>query len=142
MIELLYLASQIQCGANSSLLNIQVDVYRQGESIATMLLDERVLIPVSSVNDLTFEYSVVDNDSSCSLASPGERILGSNDAVPNIPGVYEQESIQTMLDGLNDYEELLLVELGTTDTQSAAFDLQDVVIRVDNNPTISNLYAD
>lgn len=63
-------------------------------------------------------------------------------SVPNIPGVYDQQSIQTMLNGLNDYEELFLVELGTTNKTSAAFDLQDVVFIVNNNPSASKVFAD
>ncbi len=138
MIELLYLASQIQCGAGGNFLNIKVDVYQGQEKIETMLVDDRILLDVDSVNDLTFEYSVVDNTSNCRLATPSERVLAPTDPVPDIPGVYEQQSIQTMLDGLNDYEELFLVELGTTNQNSAAFDLQDVVLIVNNNPSAAD----
>lgn len=136
MIELLYFASQIQCGAGGDFLNIEVDVYQNQELIETMLVDDRVLLTVDSVNDLTFEYSVVNNSTTCSLATPSEQLLALEDEVPNIPGVYEQQSIQTMLDGLKDYEELFLVELGTTNQESSAFDLQDVVLIVNNNPSI------
>jgi hypothetical protein len=69
-------------------------------------------------------------------------VLGSEDPVPNVPGVYDQQSIQQMLDGLNDYEELFLVELGTTNKKSSAFDLQDVVLLVNNNPQVNSLVAD
>jgi len=142
MIELLYFASQIQCGAGGQLLNIKVDVYQNQNLVKTMLVNERTLLPVNSVNDLTFKYSIVNNNTRCSLATPNQQVLGSTDPVPNIPGVYDQQSIQTMLNGLNDYEELLLVELGTTNKTSAAFDLQDVVLKVNNNPSTSVIYAD
>ncbi|MDJ0569579.1 MAG: hypothetical protein QNJ53_11090 [Pleurocapsa sp. MO_192.B19] len=140
MIELLYFASQIQCGAGGEFLNIKVDVYQNQELIETMLVDDRVLLPVDSVKDLTFKYSALNNNTNCSLATPSEQVLAPDDQVPNIPGVYEQQSIQAMLDDLNDYEELLLVELGTTNQASAAFDIQDVVVKVNNNPTI--VFAD
>lgn len=137
MIELLYFASQIQCGAGGDFLNIKVDIYQNQELIETMLVNEKVLLPVDSIKDLTFEYSVVNNTSGCSLATPSELVLNSKDQVPNVAGVYEQKSIQEMLDGLNDYEELFLVELGTTDKSSAAYDLQDVVSIVNNNPVLT-----
>ncbi|MGL6344913.1 MAG: hypothetical protein ACRC80_37890 [Waterburya sp.] len=142
MIELLYFASQIQCGAGGAFLNIKVDIYQNQALVKTMMVDERVLLPVNSVNDLTFKYSIVNNTTRCSLATPSQQLLAPTDAVPNIPGVYDQQSIQTMLNGLNDYEELFLVELGTTNKTSAAFDLQDVVFIVNNNPSASKVFAD
>jgi hypothetical protein len=142
MIELLYFASQIQCGAGGDFLNIKVDIYQNQALVKTMMVEERVLLPVNSVNDLTFRYSIVNNTTRCSLATPSEQLLAPTDQVPNIPGVYDQQSIQTMLNGLNDYEELFLVELGTTNKTSTAFDLQDVVFIVNNNPSVSTIFAD
>lgn len=137
MIELLYFASQIQCGAAGDFLNIKVDVYQNQKLVQTMMVNDRAMLPVDSVKDLTFKYTAVNNTSRCGLASPSELVLGKKDQVPNIPGVYDQQSIQTMLNGLNDYEELFLVELGTTNKASAAFDIQDVVLKVNNNPTVT-----
>lgn len=137
MIELLYLASQIQCGAGGSFLNIQVDVYHQEQLVKTMKVNERALIPVGSVNDLDFRYTIINNNTRCSLRTPTEMALTPGSQIPSMAGVYEQDSVQTLLSGLNNYEELFLVELGTTDRNSPAFDLQDVIFKVDNNPTIS-----
>ena len=67
-------------------------------------------------------------------------VLAPQDPVLDLPGESEQDSIQQMLDNLNDYEELFLVELGTTNYESFAYDLQDVVLVINNNPTIP--YAD
>jgi hypothetical protein len=142
MIELLYFASQIQCGAGGQFLNIKVDIYQNQNLVKTMLVNERTLLPVNSVNDLTFKYSIVNNTTQCSLSLPSQEVLGSKDSVPNISGAYEQQSIQTMLNGLNDYEELVLVELGTTNKTSSAFDLQDVVLKVNNNPSASVIIVD
>ena len=136
MIELIYLASQFQCGANSSLINVQVDVYQNQEIVRTMDLQEKVLLPVNSVEDLSFQYNFIN--ATCSPDTPTEIVLGSEDLVPNLPGVYEQQSIQQLLNGLNSYEELFLVELGTTDQSSSAFDLQDVVLLVNNNPVFAD----
>ena len=138
MIELLYLASQIQCSANSDLLDIHVDVYHGSELVQTLSVSDKILLEnVNSIQDLTFEYRAVNNPA-CSLSLPSELVLAPQDTVPNIPGVYEQNSIQEMLNGLNEYEELFLVELGTEDETDVAYDLQDVVVIVNNNPTIAD----
>ena len=142
MIEFLYLASQIQCGAGGDFLNVKVDIYHQQELIETVAVSEKVLLPVDSINEVSFRYSTVNNPTNCSLSAPSQLALSSQDEVPNLPGVYEQKSIQTLLDGLNDYEELFLVELGTENQDSAAFDLQDVVGIVNNNPNLTTLFPD
>ena len=142
MIELLYFASQIQCGAAGDFLNVKVDVYQNQALVKTMTVNDRILLPVDSVKDLTFKYSVINNTTKCNLSNPSESILGNKDEVPNISGVYAQNSIKTMLNGLNDYEELFLVELGTTNKASVAFDLQDVVLKVNNNPVATVIYPD
>ena len=136
MIELLYFASQIQCGAGGDFLNIQIDIYRNSERIETISVNQRVLLEVDSVKDLTFEYTAIDNNTNCGLATPSQLVLAPDDAVPTMAGAYDQESIQSMLNVLNEYEELLLVELGTEDKTSSAYDLQDVVAIVNNNPTV------
>lgn len=136
MIELLYLASQIQCGAGGSFLNIKVDVYHQAQLVKTMKVNERALIPVGSVNDLNFRYTIINNNTQCSLRTPTEMVLTPGSQLPSMAGVYQQDSVQTLLSGLNNYEELFLVELGTTDRNSPTFDMQDVIFKVDNNPTI------
>ena len=141
MIELLYFASQIQCGAGGDMLNIQVDVYHNQELVQTMEKNDRVLLEVNSVEDLTFEYTVTNKEDTCGLSIPNQLVLAPEDTVPTMAGVYDQESIQSMLNVLNEYEELFLVELGTQDKTSAAYDLQDVVFVVNNNPTVA-LFAD
>ena len=69
-------------------------------------------------------------------------VLAPDDELPNLAGFDQQDSVSTLLGSLNEYQELFLVELGTTNTASSAFDLQDVTLRVDNNPTVSSLFAD
>ncbi len=132
VIELTYVASQIQCDAESSLINVQVDVYRNQEFVQTLSLNDNLYLPINSFDELTFEYNFVD--SGCSPTTPTEMVLAPEDAVPNLPGAYDQDSIQQMLNDLNEYEELFLVELGTTDPNSSAHDLQDVVLIINNNP--------
>ena len=145
MIELLYLASQIQCSAGEGLLNIQVDVYHEQQLIKTMSVNDRVLIDVASVNNLEFEYKAVGNNANCALKTPTEMALNRQDTLPDMDGVYEQDSVQTLLSNLDEYEELFLVELGATNKESKAFDMQDVVFKVDNNPelpVVNKIFAD
>lgn len=143
MIELLYFASQIQCGTGGEFLDIQVNVYHNQELVETMVVDDLVLLPVDSVNDLTFEYSVINNTTSCtSLAAPSELVLAPDDELPSFAGFDQQDSVSTLLGGLSEYQELFLVELGTENTNSSAFDMQDVTLRIDNNPLVSSLFAD
>lgn len=137
MIELLYFASQFQCGAGGSLLNIKVDVYHQNQLVQTMNVNDKALIPVNSVNDLNFRYRIINNTTTCSLSTPTEMVLTPSSPLPNLAAAYEQASIQTLLSGLANYEELFLVEVGTTDRTRSTFDMQDVVFKVDNNPTVS-----
>jgi hypothetical protein len=137
MIELLYFASQIQCGAGGSFLNIQVDVYHQQQLVKTMNVNDKALISVDSVKDLNFQYKVINNTTKCRLQTPTEMVLAPNGTLPGMAGFAKQDSVQTLLSGLKSYEELFLVELGTTNRNSTAFDMQDVVFKVDNDPTIS-----
>ncbi|MDJ0899397.1 MAG: hypothetical protein QNJ55_11355 [Xenococcus sp. MO_188.B8] len=132
-IELTYFASQIQCGAGSSLINVQVDVYRNQQFVNTLSLNDSLYLPINSFDELTFQYNFTNAE--CSPTTPTEMVLAPEDTVPNLPGAYDQDSIQQMLDGLNEYEELFLVELGTTNPDSSAYDLQDVVMIINNNPT-------
>ncbi|MGB5632791.1 MAG: hypothetical protein WBM44_14920 [Waterburya sp.] len=149
MIELLYFASQIQCGAGGDFLNVKIDVYQNQELVETMMVDDRVLLPVDSVNNLSFEYSIINNTTECTnLATPTELILAPGDELPNLDGFDQQSPVASILSGLDQYQELFLVELGTTDTANAAFDMQDGILIIDNNPDndpnpyISTFFAD
>lgn len=95
---------------------------------------------IDSVADLKFNYKIYNL--SCLSSTPvypakGTMLLAPNDAVPNIAGYQDQASIKEMLEDLDSYEELYLAELGTSDKNSSAYDLQDVVLVVNNNPTLS-----
>ncbi len=131
-IELTYFGSQIQCGSDTSLINVQVDVYRNQKFVKTLSVNDSVYLSINALPQLTFQYNFVDSE--CSPTNPTEMVLTPEDTVPNLPGAYEQDSIQQMLNGLNDDEKLFLVELGTTDSNSYAYDLQDVVMIINTKP--------
>ncbi len=133
-IQLTYFASQIQCGEESSLINVSVDVLQNEQLVQTLSLNDTTYLSIDSFDDLTFEYNFIDAE--CSPTTPTETTLAPEDTVPDLPGAYEQDSIQEMLNSIKKYEELFLVELGTTDTTSSAFDLQDVVMVINHQPYI------
>ena len=133
-IKLTYFASQIQCGAGGSMINVEVDVFQNQQLVQTLSLNDSIYLSINSFDDLSFEYNFIDAE--CSPATPTEMTLAPEDTVPDLPGAYDQDSIQDMLSDLKKYEELFLVELGTTDTESSAYDLQDTVMIINNNPYI------
>ncbi len=131
MIELTYQASQYQCHAGASQSTILVDVYHNGELVKDGLaVGESVMVP--DFNGVELDYQAATG--SCGFSANESLLLGKNDSIPNLSGAYEQEAIASLVAGLQDYEDLYLVELGTTDTSSFAYDLQDVVMVVNNNP--------
>ncbi|MGK7898511.1 MAG: hypothetical protein AB4372_34070 [Xenococcus sp. (in: cyanobacteria)] len=132
-ILLTYFASQFQCGADSSLVNIEVDVYRNNQFVKTLSVNDTIYLPINSFTELAFEYNFIDAE--CSpIENPVKEVLAPTDPVPDVPGVYEQDSLQELLDGLNEYEELFVVELGTNEKTNSSYDLQDVVLVINNNP--------
>lgn len=137
-IELTYFASQVQCGQGSPLINVQVDLYRNEQFVQTLSLNDTIYLTVSSFEELSFQYNFID--AGCHPKTPTEIILGPEDTVPDLKAAYDQDSIQEMLNDLNEYEELFLVELGSTNPNSAAYDLQDVVMIINNNPNVT--YSD
>lgn len=144
-LELHYRDSAFQCGSDATQADIKVDVYDPNNNLLTTMSkgDRYTSTAFDSISDLSLVYKVynlscIDNGSL--VAAEDTMLLGANDTVPNIEGFSDQASIEEMLVGLNSYEELHLTELGTSDTSSSAYDLQDVVMVVDNNPTL--VYAD
>lgn len=147
-LELHYRDSAFQCGSDSTQANIKIDVYDENNNLLTTLSkgDRYLSTDFDSVNDLSFVYKVYDVScisNGASVTPEDTMLLGATDTVPELDGFSSQASIEEMLTGLNTYEELFLVELGTSDTSNSAYDLQDTVLVVDNNPTsISQLFAD
>lgn len=139
-LELYYQNSAFQCGLDSTQADIKVKVYDTNNNLLTTMSkgDRYTSNEIDSVSDLSFVYEVYNL--SCftdgtSVAAEDTMLLGANDTIPNIEGFSGQASITEMLVGLNSYEELYLVELGNSDTTNIAYDLQDLVVVVDNNPS-------
>lgn len=140
-LELHYLNSAFQCDSDSTQADIKVYVYDKNNNLLTTMSkgDKYLSTEIDSINDLEFTYQIYN----LSCISEGSwwsaldtQSLNANDIVPNFNGFSGQDSIQQMLSGLDSYEELYLAELGTNDTNSSAYDLQDVVLIVNNNPIL------
>ncbi len=107
MIELIYLLSDFQCGANAQQAVISANIYRNGALVASNVnKGDKILL--EDMNGVTINYSF--QNGSCAL-SPVSLILGKNDPVPNLAGAYGQASLQAQLNGLNTYEQLYLVSI-------------------------------
>ncbi|MEL6909475.1 MAG: hypothetical protein AAFY63_12585 [Cyanobacteria bacterium J06643_13] len=139
-IELRYLDSAIQCGDDPTQARVEVEVYDQinDTKIATLSKGEKfITTEVDSIDDLFIKYKIFNL--SCLTeggyrATQDRKILASDSEVPTVQGFNGQASITQMLQGLDSYEELFLVELGNRSPSSAGYDLQDVVLVVDHNP--------
>ena len=162
-LQLRYLDSAFQCSSDGDQANISVYVYDTNNNLLTTMSkgDTYTSADIDSVQNLKFRYQF--NNVTCpswkyyfqpsittyssnddnqtqyywnnkyNVAS-NSVLLGSQDSVPNVGGAYNQAPITRMLVGLDSYEKLLLVELGTSGIGSVYHDLQDVVLVVDNNP--------
>ena len=140
-IEIHYYESALQCGADSTQANVKVNVYDQDNNLLTTMSkgDTFKTADVDSIEDLSFDYDIYNL--SCisdgtNLTALGTELLAPGDTIPSVGGFSGQASIAQMLDGLNDYEELYLAELGSSNPSSSAYDLQDVVLVVNNDPVI------
>ena len=136
LIEILFLASQFQCGSDADLASFKVYT-NNGQEIR---LGEKTLVSVDSVEDLQFGYEAIENGS-CSLEGIPGISVSYGEELPTNQGVYQQPSLQTLIQEnvTDEYLSLVLFEVGTTNINSSAYDLQDIVLLVNTNPT---LYAD
>ena len=140
-IEIHYYESALQCGSDSTQANVKVNVYDENDNLLTTMSkgDTFKTADVDSIEDLNFDYDIYNL--SCitegrTLNALGTKLLAPGDVIPSVGGFSGQASIAQMLDGLNDYEELYLAELGSRNPSSSAYDLQDVVLVVNNDPVI------
>ena len=137
-LELSYRDSALQCGKNGPKITVEVDVYDKRNNLITTMSkgDKYMSNAVDSVSDLRFKYNLKNTDCAGLYLAKDSKILGSGDSLPDIAGFSGQSSVKQILAGLNAYEELFLVELGTKDKKSSAYDLQDVIFVVNNNPVL------
>ena len=136
LVEVLFLASAFQCGSGAPQATFQL--HTTGGH--TLNVGEKAYVSVETLDDLQFGYTVV-SDGDCALEGiPGIHIeYGA--ALPSNDGIYDQPSLLDIISThvTEPYLSLVLFEVGTTDDGSSAYDLQDIVVKINTNPTI---YAD
>lgn len=132
LIEIAFIASQFQCGSDAPLATFQATY--EGTTIE---LNQTILIDAPSAQHFYDNVSIVPvSDASCAMSQPVSDIATST-TIPQIDGAYNQASLDDLAAQLtNPYLYLFLYEFGTTNESASTFDLQDVVLRVNTNPTI------
>ena len=131
LVEIIFLASAFQCG--SSAPQTQFEIYTNNN--VALEVGESTYVSVDSIEDLQFGYSVI-SDGDCALHNIVPISIGYDESLPTNEGVYQQPSLLSIIEEnvTNEYLSLVLYELGTTNTESSSYDLQDIVILVNTNP--------
>ena len=133
IVEILFLASQFQCGSDAA--QAQFEIYANNE--VPIAIGEKTYVSVDSIEDLQFGYTVI-SDGDCALSSVAPIGISYGETLPANQGVYQQPSLTSLISDhvTQPYLSLVLYELGTTYVDSSAYDLQDIVILVNTQPTI------
>ena len=136
LVEILFIASAFQCGADAVQAEFQLHV-TGGE---TLLVGDKTYVHVESLEDLQFGYSVL-SDGDCAIENVPGIAVEYDTVLPTNVGAFEQPSLLDIIAEhvTEPYLSLVLWEVGTTDAGSSAYDLQDLVVKLNTNPTI---YAD
>jgi coenzyme F420-reducing hydrogenase gamma subunit len=135
MIELSFIFSAFQCGSAAPQAQFQVTVTENNIEYVINQGDTVQIPGVNEVADLdNISYSVVANGS-CAISTPVYELAQYGQVLPQVSGAYNQTSLQDFYNQYvtEQYKELLLIELGTTNTSSSVYDLQDIVLKVTTN---------
>ena len=132
LVEIIFIASAFQCGGSAP--QAQFEVYANND--VALEVGEKTYVHVESIEDLQFGYSVI-SDGDCALHNIPGIIVNYGDVLPDNIGAFDQPSLIQIIDEnvTNEYLSVVLWELGTTNTESSAYDLQDIVIQINTNPT-------
>ena len=137
-LELHYKDSAFSCSGTDA--DIKVGVFNKDLELITTMSegDKYTISDIDSVEDLEFRYHFSNfTEQHCKspqywYTSAEEQTLTPGDSIPTLGAYGSQTPISNMLSGLDNYKELHLVELWST--SGSPYDLQDVVLVVDNNP--------
>ena len=135
MIELLFLASNFQCGANAPMAEFVVEI-KSGDTTKQLSVNQRL---VMEKEDLELISVKPLNNADC--ISVYDSVEVTVDSLPTQAGLYNQPSVLSYQEQLKDSESIYLYEFGATSGPSA--DYQDAVLKIDwdyQNDTL--LYAD
>lgn len=131
MIEILFtFQPQFQCGANSPMAEFQLEISVE-DTVITLEVGQKVLLDTTNFEDMLFSVIPIAN-ADCIIENPVQQWLEYGNVIPQVPGLYEQESLQELYNQniTDEFYYMSLFELGTSDEESEAFDLNDVVFLV------------
>ena len=137
LIEILFLTSQFQCGSEAAQATFKARINDK-----PIYVGETVRLNVENLQDLYFEYEQLEtfeDEPICALPFNTEGVvpilIQYGEQLPTNDGIYNQPSLQTLIQEqvTNEYLNLVLYEVGTTDTNSSAYDLQDLVFVINTN---------
>ncbi len=140
LVEIFFALSQFQCGANAPMATFAAQyadtpIMEEGDKRYIQFIEDDTENPPMDYNWFLDNLAVVPEfNASCAIDEPVITVLGKDSEVPIVPGLYNQESIEEWHSQLKTpYQFIILYEFGTTNLDSPAADLQDVVILVDFN---------
>ena len=145
LVEIIFVASAFQCGGSAPQAQFQLHT----NNGIVLNVGESAYVSVETLDELQFGYSVV-SDGSCVIPNlPGIAVEYGTTLPTNEPA-YQQPSLLDLITThvTDEYLSLVLFEVGTTNTGSSVYDLQDLVVRVDANQArvignmSENVYAD
>jgi hypothetical protein len=149
------LGGALQCGATKPNIPVTTQLIINGQLLnQTLTSGQSLEMPPGSVSTVVVKsnastgddsnnYGCEHNFTSDSLNTSQVYVLRNGDSVPNIAPLYNQNTIDAYLknylqDGkvtIADNQVIYLFELGTTNRDSSAYDLQDNVVLVTIDPS-------
>lgn len=151
LVEIVFLSSQFQCGPNAEHLEeFSVQIHNEKNlAYHTIELGEKKVWDMNDLSDLGF-IEIINLTNNCSILPIQDMTLlymDENSQVPNVGGYENQMSLQETLDtevGNDPQYAIIAIEFGTVNQESSAFDLQDIVIKLDWNQEriLNNIPAD
>ena len=145
LVEIFFVASAFQCGGSAPQAQFQLHT----NNGIVLNAGERAYVSVESIEDLQFGYSVVSNGSCVIPNVPGISVSYGASLPTNEPAYQQPSLLDLVATHVTDaYLSLVLFEVGTLDSGSSFYDLQDLVVQVDTNQArvignmSENVYAD
>ena len=149
MIELLFVDAQFQCGASAPLAEFEVISVAYEEQGApepfweeTLTAGDSVLLPVNTREQVGIQINILNNADCIDVLEDMHLIeIFSVDQLPDVDALYDQPALESYIEALSDSQSIILGEFGcggNIDNCTSA-DWQDILIRIDYNPTV---YAD
>jgi len=139
MIEILFVASQFQCGAETPLAQFEIIVEEMAglntPIFHTLQVGESIILERDNYIGAT-----INDIANADCMSVFEFKEATVNTIPNLPGLYNQPDVASYLDELQGAESIYLYEFGSLNGPSA--DFNDLILRIDWDYKSVELYAD